>query len=331
MFKNLKKDKHCSDYILDVVEYIERNLLRVDKSERANVQDIVKKFDELHGCCVGVTGYCTERTKLADRTDSGLSKTVEVPDSPTKSVAFEGTQHFRSRGSPSRSRKSPSLGSHRDTPLSVVQESNGLSTTNGVAYRQRGDSASIESVDVGVGDLFLGGPGDIPVQDASKSSIRGRRESSSEATFRTSQLKDKASGPIGSERPLSLADATRSENTSHETPGSEDHPTQFQPSISAEVADGVEHTNGSIVKKDSHNRGSRDETTREQRPKDNSGAQYLPHQPVARTNLDRSLISGGSPQTDSPTARHRTWLRKLRDRSRRWSLKAVDRIFPPAK
>jgi hypothetical protein len=86
MFKRLKGDENCSDYILDAVEYIERHLLRVDKGERAKIEDIANKFVELNRYCVEKEGYCTQRTKTAHRTDSGLSRTVEVSESPTKAM-----------------------------------------------------------------------------------------------------------------------------------------------------------------------------------------------------------------------------------------------------
>ncbi|KAF2823104.1 kinase-like protein, partial [Ophiobolus disseminans] len=84
MFKSLKNDGACSDYILDLLEYVQTDLLRVDRSKRAKIYDIVKKFKQLHDYCQNSSEYCLSRTKLASRTDSELSEIVEVPISPGK-------------------------------------------------------------------------------------------------------------------------------------------------------------------------------------------------------------------------------------------------------
>lgn len=85
MFKKLK-DEASSDYILDLVEYIETSLLRVDSTKRARIKDIVEEFSRLDEYCQHAPKYCTSRTKEARRTDSGLSEIVELPEFPNDTV-----------------------------------------------------------------------------------------------------------------------------------------------------------------------------------------------------------------------------------------------------
>jgi hypothetical protein len=87
MFGSLEQD--CSDYILDLLEYIKNDLLRVDKANRAMIEDIVAKFEKLNDECQRDASYCILRTsnRPARRTNSELSEIVEVPSSPGKELA----------------------------------------------------------------------------------------------------------------------------------------------------------------------------------------------------------------------------------------------------
>jgi hypothetical protein len=111
MFKSLKEDKSsCSDYILDLLEFVQFSLLRVNSINRAKIHDIVKVFETMDKHCQELDDYCIVRTKEARRTDSGLSEIVEVADSADKIVVADsptlssvpGTHH-----------KSGSFSSHR--------------------------------------------------------------------------------------------------------------------------------------------------------------------------------------------------------------------------
>ncbi|KAH4265335.1 hypothetical protein HBH64_008020 [Parastagonospora nodorum] len=79
MFKRLKREAG-SDYILDLVECIESDLLRVDNAKRAKIAGIVKTFTRLDNWCQKAATYCTTRTKLASRAEIGLSDIVELPE-----------------------------------------------------------------------------------------------------------------------------------------------------------------------------------------------------------------------------------------------------------
>jgi hypothetical protein len=82
MFENLKQD--CSDYILDLLEYIQTDLLRVDNTKRARMEEIVQKFEKMNYKSQRNVDYCISRTpgRLVRRADSELSEIVEVPDLP---------------------------------------------------------------------------------------------------------------------------------------------------------------------------------------------------------------------------------------------------------
>jgi hypothetical protein len=77
MFKRLKREAG-SDYILDLVECIETDLLRVDNAKRAKIGGIVRTFTRLDNSCQEAATYCTTRTKLASRAEIGLSDIVEL-------------------------------------------------------------------------------------------------------------------------------------------------------------------------------------------------------------------------------------------------------------
>jgi len=90
MFKRLKWEA-SNDYILDLVECIETDLLRVDNAKRAKIGGIVDTLTRLDHCCQEAETYCTSRTKPASRTDSGLSEIVELPE--FAGVATQGSSH----------------------------------------------------------------------------------------------------------------------------------------------------------------------------------------------------------------------------------------------
>ncbi|KAH7345786.1 hypothetical protein BKA66DRAFT_576905 [Pyrenochaeta sp. MPI-SDFR-AT-0127] len=89
MFESLKDDDACSDYFLELLEYIETDLLRVSNVKRAKIDNIVAKFEKFNAECERVRSYCISRTKEARRTNSGLSEIVEVPNSPDKALVAD--------------------------------------------------------------------------------------------------------------------------------------------------------------------------------------------------------------------------------------------------
>jgi hypothetical protein len=83
MFRSLQDDT-CSDYIFDLLDYVHTDLLRVNNANRANIDDIVKKFKELHENCQLLPGYCRPRTRQFRRTNSSLSQ-IALPNAPDRS------------------------------------------------------------------------------------------------------------------------------------------------------------------------------------------------------------------------------------------------------
>lgn len=116
-FRTLKDNPACSDYVLDLLQYVEEYMLRVTKEKRAEIGSIVAKFEEFNRCCADDSEYCALRTKLAKRTDSGLSEIAEeiaeVPDAPGKAIIVSQPlpDHAMQRRAhvPSPNRRSPTL------------------------------------------------------------------------------------------------------------------------------------------------------------------------------------------------------------------------------
>lgn len=79
MFKNSKQHSNCNDYILDLLEYVETYLLRVDTVKRARINDIVATFENFYENCRRTSKYCTSRTREA-RDGPGLSEIIEFPE-----------------------------------------------------------------------------------------------------------------------------------------------------------------------------------------------------------------------------------------------------------
>jgi hypothetical protein len=54
--------ERCSDYILDLLEYIQTRLLRVDPVNRAKIVEIVRKLENIDDACQRDVDYCISRT-----------------------------------------------------------------------------------------------------------------------------------------------------------------------------------------------------------------------------------------------------------------------------
>lgn len=81
MFKSLKQHDRCSDYILDLLEYVETGFLRVNIANRVRIDDIVKTFEAFDQDCRTMPEYCTSRTKEA-KDGPGLTDIIELPENP---------------------------------------------------------------------------------------------------------------------------------------------------------------------------------------------------------------------------------------------------------
>ncbi|KAH7071152.1 hypothetical protein BKA63DRAFT_517433 [Paraphoma chrysanthemicola] len=87
MFVVLKEDTAaCSDYILDLLEYIESHLLRVDSTTRDNIDAIVQKFEKMDIDCRKSEDYCIARANYGRRTEPSLSEIIEVAESVRHSL-----------------------------------------------------------------------------------------------------------------------------------------------------------------------------------------------------------------------------------------------------
>lgn len=102
----MKEDVACSDYILELLEYVQTDLLRVDRVKRADIKDIVNKFAQLHRYCEQTDDYCILRNKPASRTNSDM-ESVKVPGPPDTDIAA-GNRIPRSGTWPSYVRRSSS-------------------------------------------------------------------------------------------------------------------------------------------------------------------------------------------------------------------------------
>jgi hypothetical protein len=74
-FQKLYRHDACSDFMLDLLDFIETRLLRMGPTNRAECEEIVKKFAELYHRCSVDRQYCTTKLKRAptrSRTDLSL-------------------------------------------------------------------------------------------------------------------------------------------------------------------------------------------------------------------------------------------------------------------
>ncbi|RDW73475.1 hypothetical protein BP6252_07382 [Coleophoma cylindrospora] len=74
-FLYLSEQKHCSDFMLDLLEFVENRLLRMGPRKRADCEEIVTKLTELQKLCVEDPMYSTGRVKISPRrTRTNLSE-----------------------------------------------------------------------------------------------------------------------------------------------------------------------------------------------------------------------------------------------------------------
>jgi WD domain, G-beta repeat len=74
-FDDLRKHPSCTDIILDLLDFIETDLLRMDPDNRAKISDIVAKVRTFHHQCEADIRYCTNRMKpVTTRVRTDLSE-----------------------------------------------------------------------------------------------------------------------------------------------------------------------------------------------------------------------------------------------------------------
>ncbi|KAK3313300.1 kinase-like domain-containing protein, partial [Apodospora peruviana] len=74
-FQTLYQHEACTDFVIDLLEFIETRLMRMGPEKRANCEEIVQKFTELNDMCKTDRAYCTSRVKTPPtraRTDLSL-------------------------------------------------------------------------------------------------------------------------------------------------------------------------------------------------------------------------------------------------------------------
>ncbi|KAH7091634.1 kinase-like domain-containing protein [Paraphoma chrysanthemicola] len=103
IFESLKNSKDCSNYFLDLLEYIQTALLRVNNAKRAKIEEIVDKFATMSHECEQDDDYCMLRTRPARRTDSGLSEIVEIPNPPSNEMPIRAPPAHQVKGTHRRS------------------------------------------------------------------------------------------------------------------------------------------------------------------------------------------------------------------------------------
>jgi hypothetical protein len=65
----------CTDYLIDFLDYIQNNLLRVNPLDRANCTDIIERLAAFIKDCQAKEGYCTKRTHTPPaRSTTGMSE-----------------------------------------------------------------------------------------------------------------------------------------------------------------------------------------------------------------------------------------------------------------
>lgn len=100
MLKEIAKlmaHENCSDYTMDLLDFIKNSLLRMKPENRATCVDIVNKFAELKQNCDDSADYCVKRLKKGpkrSRTDSSFLIPVNVEIRPEDLTALKRGWHL---------------------------------------------------------------------------------------------------------------------------------------------------------------------------------------------------------------------------------------------
>ncbi|KAM0418729.1 hypothetical protein ACHAPT_012327 [Fusarium lateritium] len=73
-FRELSDDENASGFSNDLMDFIEKKLLRIDPKERASCTEVYTTFQRLYGACEADTDYCLLRVKPQKR--------LSVPEAP---------------------------------------------------------------------------------------------------------------------------------------------------------------------------------------------------------------------------------------------------------
>ncbi|KAF2003559.1 kinase-like protein [Amniculicola lignicola CBS 123094] len=92
----LRKEPDCSDFILDLLNYIEDHLLRMEPSSRAKCADIVKKLDGMYERCVTDATYCVQRRQtISEKRRTDLSELAHTLIEKRKSLELHERHSLR--------------------------------------------------------------------------------------------------------------------------------------------------------------------------------------------------------------------------------------------
>lgn len=111
-FEQSKKHEECTDYILDLLEYVQNSMLKMDPNKRADIKDIVNHFEQLNKRCQE-SAYCTGKIRQhVARSGTILSQIAEeieprIPAPVMFQIDSENTDPRRSQAAINRSRQDP--------------------------------------------------------------------------------------------------------------------------------------------------------------------------------------------------------------------------------
>jgi hypothetical protein len=84
-FRSLCNHEKCSEFLADLLEFVEKRMLRMGPKKRAGCDEIVHKFADLHRMCSEDLDYCTKRLQVPPHraaTDLSVLKASALDFSP---------------------------------------------------------------------------------------------------------------------------------------------------------------------------------------------------------------------------------------------------------
>lgn len=322
MIDSLKRDTACSDYILDLLEYVQNCLLRVDNLKRARIGDIVGKFKRLHRECQQSPDYCISRTKQASSSDSGLSEIVEVPNSPGKEYVAD-TPPMRAGTWPSHGLHSNFIGSQTRSGQSTKRQV-GRSTGTAPEY-------SLPEADFAENNVVHVANNGHDLDSASETaSAHDLRDSNTTTTMHGLGITDRiAITDNGEQQSLSMADKDT-------VNGDQSHIIHHVSEMPSEADTGNELRHAPRPRESSSTSPQAAEVTLHIRPPADDGShganvEPAPAFPENSSHLEESSHQARTVQTVNDR-RSNTLVAKLKDyrkRSGKHVRKLVDKVFGP--
>jgi serine/threonine protein kinase len=159
-FHTLRHHENSSDAILDLLNYIEDRLLRMEPKARDSCDNVVDRLQEIYQRCAEDKSYCSERRQvIREKRMTGLSELAASPapspaTSPAPSPSFRGME-FNAIPSVHRHERSPSVASEAASSnrISVVSAVTG---TNFSAQMKPGGGSVLLSNTSGLKPTYEG-------------------------------------------------------------------------------------------------------------------------------------------------------------------------------